>query len=352
MKKLLLIINKGYKMPSKEVLDELGKTLKYYKIDVIEENLRPEVTSRGYIAVNWLRNNLTRPGYDHVHLQISKYHWNKWGLKDSLFGRSEYLSRDVGYTYGRWDETSVNRSEHYDGLKELVIGIWHEMSHSLVFMQNKDVRLTHYHFYGLPKISSDPSRERWIRKPDPAVLWESLHEEGGDDSFELAPFSSRDPQYLEPQLRNVWIKASTEWNALNNTKVFLTQTMRGEVDQIKAFNSGNSKALFGQSLHNYLPAYAFDVAFTRDGRSLDWSVKNFKDFSFIAKRYGLEAGTDWVNKKGEPDPDHPHFQLPMTYKDAQAGRVPKLKKTSLSNKKALELLANMERELLKLKKQL
>lgn len=34
---------------------------------------------------------------------------------------------------------------------------------------------------------------------------------------------------------------------------------RGQADQEKAFLRGNSKALFGQSAHNYLPSFAVDV---------------------------------------------------------------------------------------------
>lgn len=140
--------------------------------------------------------------------------------------------------------------------------------------------------------------------------------------MKTATETTRKPELLEAQLLAVWQKASATWNSdSKKPRVFITQTTRSCIDQMKAFNSGKSKARCGQSLHNYEPALAFDVAFTPNGRDLDWSKKLFAEFADICKSEGLEWGGDW---KGFYD--GPHFQLPMTWQDAKIGHVPRLKK--------------------------
>lgn len=131
--------------------------------------------------------------------------------------------------------------------------------------------------------------------------------------------TSRDPALLEPQLRKVWELASDEYTRRFEDQVFLTCTYRGPVDQAAAFHAGRSRAQFGESLHNFRPAYAFDVAFLRVDGSVDWSPAPFARFAEITKRYGLEWGGDWPGLI-----DGPHHQLPMTVADARAGRVPRL----------------------------
>lgn len=73
----------------------------------------------------------------------------------------------------------------------------------------------------------------------------------------------------------------------------------------------------GQSLHNYRPALAFDVAF-QDGKGGFSCLDCFKQFGQIAKSYGLEWGGDWRVR------DYPHFQPPRyTWQMAQAGIEPR-----------------------------
>lgn len=130
--------------------------------------------------------------------------------------------------------------------------------------------------------------------------------------------TSRDADLLEPQLRRLWLHAEAAWNASEPHRVFLTATYRGPKDQQAAYEAGRSKARFGESLHNYQPAFAFDVAFLKPDGSLDWNLETFRRFADLLKPHGLIWGGDW------PMRDGPHVQLDMTAADAKAGRVPKL----------------------------
>ena len=62
----------------------------------------------------------------------------------------------------------------------------------------------------------------------------------------------------------------------------------------------------GQSPHNFLPALAFDVAFTPNGgKTIDWSEPHFHRFApFVLQYPGLEWGGAWKTFV-----DLPHFQL-------------------------------------------
>lgn len=132
--------------------------------------------------------------------------------------------------------------------------------------------------------------------------------------------TSRDPADLEPQLRALWEWAQVEWKRLYpaEPQPFLTATFRGPVSQEEAVRNGSSDLPFGYSLHNFHPAYAFDIAFLKQGRT-DYTLSLFQRFAALLKPYGIEWGGDWDRLV-----DGPHFQLPMTAEDARAGRVPRL----------------------------
>lgn len=132
--------------------------------------------------------------------------------------------------------------------------------------------------------------------------------------------TSRDAALLEPQLQRLWAYGEREWARRNpaGPRVFLTATYRGPVDQAKAYAEGKSKARFGESLHNFRPAYAFDVAFLKPDGSLDWDMATFKRFADLLKPHGLEWGGDWTMRDG------PHLQLPMTIAEAADNRPPLL----------------------------
>ncbi len=82
---------------------------------------------------------------------------------------------------------------------------------------------------------------------------------------------------------------------------------RGKDEQEKAYVSGHSKAHFGQSPHNYIPAIALDVV----PYPLDWNdIPSFIALSKIVKAKAKELnipisyGGDWKSIR-----DYPHYEL-------------------------------------------
>lgn len=85
---------------------------------------------------------------------------------------------------------------------------------------------------------------------------------------------------------------------------------RGQEEQERAFNAGNSKAHFGQSAHNYNPSFAFDftpwpcptkhvkgvVQIDSDSKEWDKAISVFKN---TANRLGIEitCGADFKTLK-------------------------------------------------------
>jgi len=107
-------------------------------------------------------------------------------------------------------------------------------------------------------------------------------------------------------------------------EVFLTCTYRSRVDQAISYAQGRTapgkdvtNARPGQSLHNYYPSLAFDIAFKR-GKEVFWNPPLFQQFAEIAKSLGLEWGGDWPRFQ-----DRPHFQpLNFTWQMAANGEQP------------------------------
>jgi peptidoglycan L-alanyl-D-glutamate endopeptidase CwlK len=158
---------------------------------------------------------------------------------------------------------------------------------------------------------------------------------------------------LHPELRKRWNLAAAEYirRFPNLPRPFLVQTYRSPEQQARLYAVGRAKpgelyvvhglagqnysviapslkefpqwsvitnAQPGQSLHNYRPALAFDVAF-QDGKGGYSCSDCFDKFAGIAKFYGLEWGGDWAGFK-----DRPHFQPPRyTWQMAQAGVEPR-----------------------------
>ncbi len=82
---------------------------------------------------------------------------------------------------------------------------------------------------------------------------------------------------------------------------------RGKAEQEKAYNSGTSKARWGQSKHNASPSLAVDVV----PLPLDWDdIESFERLGNIimekAKELNIKIkwGRDFSNLK-----DYPHFEL-------------------------------------------
>lgn len=138
--------------------------------------------------------------------------------------------------------------------------------------------------------------------------------------------SSRDPADLHPELARRWESARAEFTEKYSDlpEVFLTCTYRSRVDQAKSYAQGRTdpgkivtNARPGQSLHNYYPALAFDIAFKR-GKETFWDLPLFEKFAALAKPLGLEWGGDWQRFK-----DNPHFQPPnFDWRMAAAGKKP------------------------------
>ena len=141
--------------------------------------------------------------------------------------------------------------------------------------------------------------------------------------------SSRDQNDLHPNLAKRWALAHAEFNEKHPDlpQVFLTQTYRTPEDQEKLYAQGRTEpgkvvtnARPGQSLHNYYPALAFDIAFKR-GAELYWDISLFRAFAAIANSHELEWGGDWQGFK-----DNPHFQPPnYTWEMARQKLEPEFK---------------------------
>lgn len=133
--------------------------------------------------------------------------------------------------------------------------------------------------------------------------------------------TSRDPKLMHPFLRAAQEYMFAAWEASypDLSQPFLTCTFRGPKDQRAAFERGASNADFGQSLHNFEPAYAFDIAFLNQAGNVDWSFELYELMSRFGDQAGLQWGGRWPGII-----DGPHFQLPMAIADAQAKRVPEM----------------------------
>lgn len=135
----------------------------------------------------------------------------------------------------------------------------------------------------------------------------------------MATESSRNPNALEPSLRERWYYLRDWWHERHPDGPFvaLSQTTRSEEDQGRQVTGRTSKLAWPKSLHNWFPACAFDIYFHQDGAA-HWNFSLFEEFAVKAKELGLEWGGDW------PMRDGPHFQLPMTWQDARDGNYPAL----------------------------
>lgn len=141
--------------------------------------------------------------------------------------------------------------------------------------------------------------------------------------------ASRRLEDLHPYLANAYRRAAAEWDMAYPllSKPFVTQTYRSNEEQNALYQQGvidpkkkvtNAKG--GQSLHNYYPSYAFDIAFV-DGKNgkLDWSIDLFKKFAgIICRDQNNEWGGNWKSFK-----DNPHFGFKnYKWQDAASGKQP------------------------------
>lgn len=125
---------------------------------------------------------------------------------------------------------------------------------------------------------------------------------------------SRDKKDLHSELVTAYEKACDKYRELypNDPQPFLTYTHRSDEEQNRLYAQGRTfkgpivtNAKSGESPHNYLPSFAFDIAFITMGRKLSWDKKLFKKFADIIKEIApsIEWGGNWRFV------DVPHFEL-------------------------------------------
>lgn len=139
-----------------------------------------------------------------------------------------------------------------------------------------------------------------------------------------AAFIEKYPDAPQPILSETY-RSPNEQAALyaqGREHVDRVNVLRREADMPRINASENKKvtnARPDQSLHCYLPALAYDIAFRKADGTLDWGIANFRRFADIAKLdERVEWGGDWKTIK-----DNPHFQFTgYSWRDAKAGVDP------------------------------
>lgn len=126
--------------------------------------------------------------------------------------------------------------------------------------------------------------------------------------------ASRSKTDLHPDLVAAYNAAAAEWDKLypNAPKPFLTATYRSNEEQTDLYAQGRTKkgkivtnAKAGQSPHNFKPSLAFDVAFIKLNRTLDWSPKLFAKFAALVLQKSCNVAWGGNFKS---IPDAPHFE--------------------------------------------
>lgn len=134
------------------------------------------------------------------------------------------------------------------------------------------------------------------------------------------PDTSRDLGLLHPLLREAWEYLRDDYKQKwpESPVPRISTTYRGPIAQERAKAAGASRFGYGESLHNFKPAYAFDIYFDAGGGRADWNWVHFERFSQEAKRIGLEWGGDWPGLL-----DGPHFQFRGAKAEhARRGHIP------------------------------
>ncbi|MEM7737907.1 MAG: M15 family metallopeptidase [Deinococcota bacterium] len=138
---------------------------------------------------------------------------------------------------------------------------------------------------------------------------------------------SRDPNLMHPLLQERFRWMLLEWKRRypKGPMPFITCTYRSNEQQAIEKAEGDSNAGPGQSLHNYSPCFAVDVGMDDEpadgvGNDVTWVFKYYQKWGELAEEAGLEWGGRWPGLG-----DGPHIQLPMTWRDAKAGRLPVMK---------------------------
>lgn len=115
--------------------------------------------------------------------------------------------------------------------------------------------------------------------------------------------------------------------AIKEVDFVILDAQRGRAEQEKAFRAGNSKAHFGQSAHNYVPAVALDIVpYPIDFNNVDGFRQIAKIFLAVAERLNtpLRWGGDWDMDGDWSDErflDWGHFELNPWRTWASQGRL-------------------------------
>lgn len=139
---------------------------------------------------------------------------------------------------------------------------------------------------------------------------------------------SRDKSQCNSILITAYDKACIDWDIKypELARPFITWTFRNEKEQNDLFFVGRdvsgkiinkavlkTNARWLQSPHNYLPSYAFDIAFISKDGKLDWTHDLFEKFWHIIKviEPQIAWGYDWNGNdiKDKNDFDAPHYEL-------------------------------------------
>lgn len=127
---------------------------------------------------------------------------------------------------------------------------------------------------------------------------------------------SRDPKYLEDELKRRMNIAFKRYKKRypDEPEPFLTATYRSPQEQDRLYAQGRSEpgniitsAQGGSSYHNYIPAYAFDIAFdiSKENGGPYARTDLFDKFGEIAEELGCIWGGSWKEFV-----DKPHIQVP------------------------------------------
>lgn len=141
-------------------------------------------------------------------------------------------------------------------------------------------------------------------------------------------YKTRDPAYLEPQLKRMWEVARVAYMRLypGAREPYITEVYRSSEYQDLLYEMGNSRARGGESKHNYIPSRAFDIAFRSTPEEPDnWEPPSlFYAFSQVMKEMGAEWSGDW-NVPGFVDLTH--FEIPPHLIKSSAAVEEKMTKT-------------------------
>ena len=114
------------------------------------------------------------------------------------------------------------------------------------------------------------------------------------------PIDAEKLDRLHPALRAVVYKC----NELG-TRFIVIETFRSKDKQFAAFRGGFTKALFGQSPHNYDPALAVDLG----PANYPGKISDYKELALAMHLAARELKTDIVWGGEWKMRDYPHFEL-------------------------------------------